>query len=64
VKRILKKVTPKGVIGVGCPYEVNWGMLEVSSKGIPCQGVILLNSGCVMTDVDLSIVYETMELCK
>ena len=64
VKRILKKVAPNAVIGVGCPYEVNWGLLEVSSKGIPCQGVILLNSGCVMTDVDLNMVYETMELRK
>lgn len=64
VKRILKKVMPKAVIGVGCPYEVNWGLLEVSNKGIPCQGVILLKSGCVTTDVDLNMVYETMELKK
>ena len=64
VKRILKKVVPKAVIGLGCPYEVNWGLLEVSSKGIPCQGVILLKSGCVTTDVDLGMVFEAMELSK
>lgn len=64
VKRILKKVKPVAVIGVGCPYEVNWGLLEVSGRGMPCQGVVLLNSGCVMTDIDLPTVYETMELLK
>jgi len=62
VKRIIQKTKPKGVIGVGCPYEVNLGLLEVSSRGIPCQGVILLKSGCVKTDVDLVSVYNVMEL--
>ncbi len=64
VKRIIKKTKPHAMIGIGCPYEVNLGLLEVSSKGIPCQGVTLLNSGCVTTDVDLNAVFETMELCK
>jgi len=64
VRRILKKTKPHAVVGVGCPVEVNMGLLEVASKGIPCQGVILLNSGCVTTDVDLNAVYEAMELIK
>lgn len=64
VKRIIKKTKPKAMIGLGCPYEVNLGLLEVSSKGIPCQGVILLTSGCVTTDVDLNSVFEAMELKK
>jgi hypothetical protein len=64
VKRIIKKTKPNALIGLGCPYEVNLAMLEVSSKGIPCQGVILLSSGCVTTDVDLNAVYEKMELSK
>jgi hypothetical protein len=64
VKRILKKTKPRAMIGVGCAYEVNWGLLEVSGKGIPCQGVVLLNNGCVMTDIDLNAAYETMELSK
>jgi hypothetical protein len=64
VKRIIKKTKPGAVIGVGCPYEANLGSLEVSSKGIPVQGVMLLNSGCVTTDVDLNTVFETMELLK
>ncbi len=61
VKRILKKVRPLGVLGIGCGYEVNWGMLEVSNKGIPCQGVIILRDGCVETDLDLDLVFEKME---
>jgi len=64
VKRIIKKFKPSGVIGLGCPYEVNMGLLEVSNRGIPCQGVILLNSGCVETDVDLDDVFRVMELIK
>jgi uncharacterized protein len=64
VKRIIKTTKPGAVIGVGCPYEVNLGLLEVSSKGIPVQGVTLLNSGCVTTDIDLNAVFETMEILK
>jgi len=60
VRRIIKKIKPKAVLGVACPSEVNLGMLEVSTKGIPCQGVILLKTGCVNTDVDLDLVFETM----
>jgi len=62
VKRIIKRFRPSAVIGLGCPYEVNMGLLEVSNKGIPCQGVILINSGCVETDVELEEVFRVMEL--
>ena len=64
VKRIIKSTKPGAMIGIGCPYEVNLGLLEVSSKGIPCQGVTLLTNGCVTTDVELNAVFETMELIK
>ncbi|MFZ2455243.1 MAG: DUF116 domain-containing protein [Candidatus Altiarchaeia archaeon] len=64
ITRIVKKTKPKALIGLGCPYEVNLGLLAVSSKGIPCQGVTLLTNGCVTTDVDLNAVFETMELLK
>lgn len=62
VKRIIKKTNPSAVIGIGCPYEVNAGMLQVSSKGIPVQGVMLLEDGCVETDIDLEELFEVMEL--
>lgn len=64
VRRIIKKMKPKAVLGIGCPPEVNLGLLEVSTKGIPCQGVLLLKTGCVNTDVDLDLVFETMEIGK
>ena len=62
VRRIIKKVKPKGVLGIGCPPEVNVGLIDVSGRGIPVQGVVLLGTGCVETDVDLNTVFETMEL--
>jgi hypothetical protein len=62
VLRILKKTKPRGVIGIGCPIEVYIGLMGVSSAGLVGQGVFLLNSGCVGTDVDLGSVFEAMEL--
>jgi len=62
VRRTIQKVKPKAVIGVACPSEVNWGILEFSNKGIPCQGVILLRDGCVETDVDLEELFNVMEM--
>ncbi len=64
VRRIIKKKKPKAVLGIGCAWEVNAGILEVASKGIPVQGVILLRDGCVETDVDLNQVFEVMEYGK
>jgi hypothetical protein len=62
VRRILQSVKPRAVIGLGCPLEVNMGLTEITGKGLIGQGVMLLKSGCVETDVDLGAVYETMEL--
>ncbi|MEA3255687.1 MAG: DUF116 domain-containing protein [Candidatus Altiarchaeota archaeon] len=62
VRRIIKKVKPKGVLGLGCPPEVNVGLIDVSSRGIPVQGVVLLKTGCVETDIDLNEVFEAMEI--
>lgn len=62
VKRILKEVKPKAVIGVGCPVEVYWGLLEVTSRGLLGQGQLLLRDGCVLTDVELDEVFNLMEM--
>lgn len=64
VRRIIKKMKPKAVLGIGCAWEVNAGILEVASEGIPVQGVMLLRDGCVETDVDLEQVFEVMEYGK
>jgi len=62
VRRTIKKVKPRAVIGVACPPELNWGMLEFSNKGLPVQGIILLRDGCVETDVDLEELFNVMEM--
>lgn len=62
VKRIIKTVKPKAVLGVSCAYETNSGMYEVSKFGIPSQGVLLSRAGCVTTDVELEKLFEVMEL--
>lgn len=62
VRRTIVKVKPKAVIGVGCPCEVNIGMLEFSNRGLLGQGVLLLRDGCVGTDVDLEELFQVMEM--
>lgn len=61
VRRILKKVKPKAVVGIGCPYEVYAGM-GLFKKDLPGQGVILLSDGCVETDVALDEIYHVLEM--
>lgn len=62
VKRIIRRVKPKAVLGVSCAYETNAGMYEVSKLGIPSQGVLLSRSGCITTDVELEKLFSVMEL--
>ncbi len=59
--RVVKRIKPKAVFGVACPHELNWAMLESSDRAIPPQGIILLRTGCVNTDVDLEEVLEQIE---
>jgi len=62
VRRTIKKVRPKAIVGVACSSELNWAMLEFSNKGLLGQGVILLRDGCVETDVDLEELFPVMEM--
>ncbi|MBN2015159.1 MAG: DUF116 domain-containing protein [Candidatus Altiarchaeota archaeon] len=62
VRRIIGKIKPRAAIGIGCPVEVYWGMLELSNKGIPSQGVVLLRDGCVETDVNMEELFNVMEM--
>jgi hypothetical protein len=62
VKRILKKMKPLAMIGVGCPVEVYWGLQGVSDAGLIGQGVLLLRDGCVTTDIDLDELFAVMEM--
>ena len=61
VKRIVKKDTPSGAVGVACGYELNYSMMEISSF-CPVQGVPLLKDGCFCTKVDDELVTERILL--
>ncbi len=61
VKRIVKKDTPSGAVGVACGYELNYSMMEISNF-CPVQGVPLLKDGCFCTKVDDELVVERILL--
>jgi len=55
--RIIKKFRPKAVMGVACMKEL---VLAAEELRIPMQGVELLKSGCVNTDVDVEHVFSLL----
>ncbi len=60
VYRIVQSTRPKAAFGVACPGELYWAMHELSKKGIAVQGVPLLKSGCVGTEVDICEIYRVL----
>ncbi len=60
VYRIIKTYKPKAAMGVACPGELNFVMHELSKKGIITQGIPLLKSGCVNTEVDVEEVLKVL----
>jgi len=54
VKRLVLKHRPKAIVGVACLPEVMLAMELVNKSKLPGQGVVLLRSGCLNTQVDLS----------
>jgi len=58
--RILEAVNPRAVLGVACPRDLFEGMAVCHSLGIPVQGVPLLRTGCVATDVDFEEVSRVL----
>ncbi len=57
VFKIIKKFRPKAVLGVACMKEL---VMAAEELRIPGQGVELLKSGCVATDVDLEHVFSLL----
>jgi hypothetical protein len=55
--KVIKKLRPKAVMGVACMKEL---VLAAEELRIPMQGVELLKSGCVATDVDLEHVFSVL----
>lgn len=62
VERHAKKNKPKAALCVACPIELASTMTFLSDRGIYVQGVSLLKTGCVNTEVDVSEVLARMQL--
>ena len=58
VGKIIKKASPKAVVGVACMKELVMALDELS---IPAQSVELSKDGCVDTDVDLESVMDVIK---
>ncbi|MFP3871546.1 MAG: DUF116 domain-containing protein [Candidatus Aenigmatarchaeota archaeon] len=61
-KNVLKKKDPSAVIAVACHSELVEGFEASHVYSIPIQGVPLLRSGCVNTEVDLEKVEEKLQM--
>jgi hypothetical protein len=62
VERYAEKHTPKAALCVACPLELCSTMTFLSDMGIYVQGVPLLKTGCVNTEVDVKEVINKMQL--
>jgi hypothetical protein len=60
--RILESNRPPAVLGVACPRDLFEGMAVCHSLRIPIQGVTLLRTGCVATEVDFDELSKTLLL--
>ncbi len=49
LKRIVQKMRPRAIIGVGCLVEVKDGLDLADKMGLSVMGVIILKDGCVET---------------
>ena len=58
LKKILENNDFKAVLGVACYQDLNLAMMKLSK--FSCQGVPLLEDGCINTKVDVKAVLEKM----
>jgi len=58
LKKIVEKNKFKAVLGVACYQDLNLSMMKLSN--FSCQGVPLLQDGCMNTKVDTHMVLEKM----
>jgi hypothetical protein len=64
IKRMIRRYTPKAILGVGCTLEVKEGFELLTPLGLPTQGVVLLEDGCVNTRVDCENLVEKILTTK
>lgn len=62
VKHIMKKEKFDGILGIGCPYELNKVARYLSYYNIPGYGVPLTKDGCYNTKVNLKKLYSAMKI--
>jgi hypothetical protein len=61
IKRMVEKYHPKGIIGIGCKFEVKNGLDMCSNIGLVGVGMELETSGCLATELDWEKFYELLE---
>ncbi len=64
VTKLVKKYSPKAVVGVACNDETNLGLDNLRAAGIPAQAVLLLRDGCHDTDANAEEVREKLDLAS
>jgi hypothetical protein len=62
IKRMVKKYRFKAILGIGCLMEIREGLEMAEKMGLPAQGVVQINDGCVETCVNWDEVMETAKL--
>lgn len=61
IKRMVKKYRPKGIIGIGCRFEVKNGLDMCSNIGVVGVGIELNKSGCIATELEWDEFYALLE---
>jgi len=62
IKRMVKKYSPKAMIGVGCLTEVKEGLELGRRISMTTMGVVTLRDGCVETTMDYDNLLETASI--
>lgn len=62
VKRLVKKYSPKGIVGVGCLMEVKEGLEMTERMDLPAMGVVTSKDGCIETTLDWPTLLEVATL--
>jgi len=64
VQSLLRRVMPKGCLGVACLHELVLGSFLAEKMGVVTQGVQLAKDGCVDTVLDWSKLHSAIRLCS
>ncbi|OKY77662.1 MAG: Metal binding protein, component of redox complex [Candidatus Methanohalarchaeum thermophilum] len=62
VKKIINEKEPEAVIGVACYEELTQAIKMADKEGIPSQGILLTEDGCVDTETNKFEVFKKLNL--